>query len=244
MLGVICVLGGRGLQRPGLERWAWPFYLAGVIDLVGVYPASLFEGGWLAVGISAIVAILLLAYAWLERSMFSEKDIFPILPYLGVGVVFIAHFFVMDVLGGQVIWDIWPGITAGLCAVFTALSWSLRGREAGEVYETPLRYAGLGLMVIPLVGSVTLFEPLLSAVTFAICGAVYLVEAGLRRITFLPYVAIGAIFIGHFYLLDVFDLLNTWDYEGLFVWPIFTAGLCVLFVVLSWLLRGKGRIQA
>jgi hypothetical protein len=137
-------------------------------------------------------AVLLLAFAWLERTAFVEKKIPPVLAYLGVGVVFVGHFYVIGATGGGRAWDVWPGYTAGLCALFVALAWLLRREPLADVYATPLRRAGLWLMVIPMVGSVVILEPLLGAVTFAIAGVTYTGDAALRRILSLAYLGIGA----------------------------------------------------
>ncbi|MEN8243072.1 MAG: hypothetical protein ABFS17_14230, partial [Chloroflexota bacterium] len=243
LLGMVCLLGGLGLQQAGALRWAAPLFAAGVLDLLGSYPASLFESGVLAASISAVVGVLLLVFAWLEHPTFTEKKIPPFLPYLGLVVLFGGHFYLMDVVGGLAVWDIWPGFTASLCALYAALSWSLRGKEIGKVYELPLRISGLGLMVIPAVGAVAnvLFfqiNPILGVITFLIAGMVYIAEAAIRRMVLISYLGISALFISHFYLLDLFDLLDT-NYSGILVWPVFTAGICALLVALSWLLRNK-----
>ena len=62
----------------------------------------------MAVGISVVLATLLLAFAWLERSLFERPRPLPVLTFLGIGVVFVGHFYLLDALGGRAALRIWP----------------------------------------------------------------------------------------------------------------------------------------
>jgi hypothetical protein len=191
-LGVALVLGGLGLRRAGEGRWAWPLSLIGAIDLAGAYLVGLLVGGWLAVGLSAVLAVLLLAFVWWERLVFAARRLPPVLAYLGIGAVFVGHFYLIEVLGRGRGWDVWPAYTAGLCACFVALAWLLRREPLVDIYATPLRRAGLWLTVVPMAGSVLIFQPIVGAVTFAIAGVTYAANAALRRVLYLAYLSIGA----------------------------------------------------
>jgi hypothetical protein len=97
-----------------------------------------------------------------------------------VAALFVCHIYVLWLFTGRRAWEIWPGYTAGLCALFVGLAWLLR-RGRFSIWATPLRRAGLWGMVVPMAGSVILFEPSLGAVTFALAGAAYLADALLHR---------------------------------------------------------------
>ena len=237
ILGTICLILARGLQRFNAEKWRWPLILFGTVNFVNVYPTSLLLGKWHAISISVVLSAFLLLFAWWERAFFTKQKL-HILPYLGVVTIFIGHYYVVGTLGESNIWEYAPGITAGLSALFSIVSWLVRGREGSKVYEMPFRLAGLGFMAIPLGASLFIDEPLTRVITFALAGSMYLVEAGLRRITQFAYLGIGIIFVGHFYLLDILGLMAD-DYRGLMAWPVFTAGLCALFAVLSLWVRSK-----
>ena len=209
-LGVVLTLGGLGLRRAGEGRWAWPLHLTGTVDLAVAYLAGLFIGGWLAVGLSAVLALLLLAFAWLDRAGFVKLKLPPLLTYLGIAVVFVGHYYVLGVIGGSHAWDVWPAYTAGLCALFVALAWLLRREPLADLYATPLRRAGLWLMAVPMAGSVLVllfsFEPLVLAVTFAIVGITYAGDAALRRILGLAYLGIGAFVVVIWAVLMALDI--------------------------------------
>jgi hypothetical protein len=75
----------------------------------------------------------------------------------------------------------------------------LRGDWLADLYGVPLRWAGLTLMGIPLLGAVGLLLlidwALLLAVTFAIAGLTYLADGALRRVLWLAYLGIGALVV-------------------------------------------------
>jgi hypothetical protein len=233
-LGVVLVLGGLGLRRTEGERRAWPLYLVGVVDLAGAYVAGLFLGGPLAIALSIILTLLLMAFAWLERMAFVKHKLPPVLTYLGTAAIFAGHFYVIDEFGPSA-WDVWPAYTAGLCGLFVALAWLLRPELLVDVYATPLRYAGLGLIVIPLVGAVVIFEPFLGAVTFALAGVTYAADAALRRILNLAYLGLGAFVVVIWALLLAFDVSEPQAY-------VIPLGLTLLGMGWNERLRGGGAL--
>lgn len=204
-LGGVLALLGIGLGGAVRGRWTWPVYLVAAINLGGAYLAGFDIGGWLVIGLSAVFALLALTFAWLERDWFAQKEAPPVLAYLGIGAVLAGHFYAIDV-ANQPVFDVWPGYTAGLCALFIMLAWTLRRDPLADIYGTPLRIAGLWSMVIPLIGAIYLFEPFLGAVTFAIAGAGYALDAVLRRILKLGYLGTAAFVITIWALLLAFEI--------------------------------------
>jgi hypothetical protein len=246
-LGAALALGGLGLRvgarataganhAHASRTWAWPLDLTGAVDLVGAYLAGLVIGGWLAIGLSAVLAVLLLTLAWLERATFVERKLPPMLAYLGIGAIFIGHFCVIDTIGRGYAWDVWPGYTSALCALFVALAWLLRRGPLTDVYATPLRRAGLWLMAIPMAGSVFIgvfyWEPLLIAVTFAIAGVTYAGDAALRRILGLAYLGVGAFVVVIWAVLMALDVSEPQAY-------VIPLGLALLGVGWNERLRGR-----
>ncbi len=239
-LGLALGLGGlalrHALRQPGQGqgRWAWPLYLVGGLDLAGTYLAGLVLGGPLAIGLSAVVAALLLSFAWLERAELAERELPPLLTYLALAVVFVGHFYVLH-MAGIGFDDAWPPFTAGLCALLVALAWLLRREPLADLYGTPLRHGGLALMAVPLVGSVALSvfqgEPVLGVATLAIAALTFGVDGTLRQVRPLAWLTLGILFVWHFFVMGVAGV----EVEGAW-WPI-TAALCALFVALGWLLR-------
>jgi hypothetical protein len=194
-LGTFLVLGALGLRRSAQQRWAWPLYLVGIFNLAVTYLVSLDYGGWLVVGLSLSLSILLLGFSWLERKFLQQIKAAPLLTYLGIGVIFIAHFFLLERIF-TVDWDnVWPAYTAALCAVFVAAAWLLRNQPLTSIYSIPFHLSGLLLIIIPLIGSIAIFEPLLVAITYGIAGITFFVDAALRRILYLAYLGIGAFIV-------------------------------------------------
>ena len=204
-LGVVLALGGLALRRTAGKRWAWPLYLTGAVNLGGAYLAGLDVGGWLLIGLSTVLTMILLAFAWLERAAFVKRGFQPVLTYLGTAVIVVGHFYVIDVAGTSA-WDVWPAYTAALLGFFVFLSWLLKRDPLSDVFATPLRRAGLWLMLVPMAASVFIFRPLLGAVTFAIAGVTYAADAAVRRILNLAYLAIGAFVVVIWALLMAFDI--------------------------------------
>ncbi len=205
-VGAVVALGALGLRRAGQSRWAWPLYLAGAVDLGGAFVAGLFVGWWLAIGLSAVLAGILMAFACFERTAFAERNVPPVLAYLGIGTIFVGHFYLMGVTLWGRNWDVWPGFTAGLCGLFVLLAWLLQREPIADIYATPLRWAGLSLMAVPTAGSVFIFEPIVGAVTFAIAGVTYAADAAVRRVLNLAYLGAGAFVVVIWALLMLFNV--------------------------------------
>jgi hypothetical protein len=205
-LGVVLVLGGLGLRRAGQSRWAWPLYIAGAAGLGGAFAAGLFVGWWLAIGLSAVLAAILLAFAWFERTPFAEQNLPPVLAYLGIGSIFVGHFYVIGVTLWGRNWDVWPGFTAGLCGLFVVLAWLLQREPIADLSATPLRRAGLSLLAVPMAGALFIFEPATGAVTFAIAGVIYAADAAVRRVLNLAYLGAGAFVVVIWALLMLFNV--------------------------------------
>ena len=194
-LGAALVLGALGLRRSAHQRWAWPLYLVGSFNLAVTYLPGFYYGGWLMIGLSLSLSILLLGSSWLERKFLQQIKAVPILTYPGIGVIFIAHFFLLEKIF-PVTWDnVWPAYTAALSAVFVAAAWLLRNQPLTGIYSTPFHLSGLLLVIIPLIGSIAIFDPLLVAPTFGIAGITYIVDAALRRRLYLAYLGIGALIV-------------------------------------------------
>ncbi|MCK4726580.1 MAG: hypothetical protein KAT29_12285, partial [Anaerolineales bacterium] len=175
-LGTVMVLIGLWLRRTSRDRWAWPLYIIGGLDLVGAYIAGLFYGGWLAIGTSGVIAVLVLAISWFERESYlklkvkSRYTAFPPLSYLGIWIIFIGHFYVLQAIGIPIM--SWSGYTALLCALFFMLSWLFRSDLYRDIYGTPLRVAGMGLLIIPILMALISGDSVQVAITFAIVGVV------------------------------------------------------------------------
>jgi hypothetical protein len=203
-LTLALLLGGLGLRRLGQGRWAWPLYLVGAFDLAGSYGVALLDRP-LAIALSAIYATLFLAYAWLERDTARLLDLrlgdLPgqALTCLGLGTIVVGHFYVLDAVG---VLRNWPPFTAGLCALFVLVAWLIRRGDLAVVYEKPLRWAGLGLMLLPMIGALADVNPLVIAITFAIAGLTYAADAAARRVLYLAYLA-GADFLVVYWALLV-----------------------------------------
>jgi hypothetical protein len=191
-LTLALLVGGLGLRRLGRGRRAIPLYVVGALDLAGSYGAALFD--WpLAIALSAVYATLLLAYAWLERAAIRRLGLrnMPVLTCLGLGVIVIGHFYVLN--AARLLRD-WPPYTAGLCGLFVLIAWLLRGEELAEVYGVPLRWAGLGLALLPMAGALASLRPPVIAAAFGIVGLTYGADAAVRRVLLLAYLA-GAAFL-------------------------------------------------
>jgi hypothetical protein len=211
VLGILSAIGGLILRRSEGRRWAWPLYVTGTVNLAGAYLGGLMSPDWLAIGLSATVAATLLTFAWLERTEIAEKKLPPILTYLGLIVIFVGQFYVLDMISDAAL-NAWPACAAGVCAFYIALAWLLRGEPLLQVYSKPLRRTGLWLMAVPMVGSLAIFEPVLGAVTFAIAGIAYAADAALRRIIGLAYLSVGAFVVVIIAILMFFDVAEPQAY--------------------------------
>jgi hypothetical protein len=210
--------------------WSWPLYTLGALDIAGAYLLSLLVGEWLAIGVSFALAALFLGFASMSASKTIEKIIFPLLPYLGVTVLLVSQFYLIGELG---LGEIWPVITVGVCGLFAAIAWLLRGWKIASVYELPFRIGGLTLMIIPLLGFVFGYVAWVAALAFVVCGVVYLIDAGLRRLQFMAFLGVVIFFVAHFFIRE-----TTWPLGNEFWFPV-AGGVCVLFAIISLLVRGR-----
>ncbi len=215
-LGLLLVGIGLTLRQSGRGIWAWPLYLVGALDLSGAYAGGLWAGHWYAVGLSVASAILLFVFAWIEQAEFTKRKLPHLTSYLGLGALFIGHFFLIDTLNTR-LWNVWPALTAGFCAVFIALSWLLRRGAAHAVYASPLRFAGLALMLVPMAGAVLMFAFSsyvieAAAVTFGIAGAIFGWDAAMQRQRALAYPAAGSFLAMIWAILIIFEVTEPQAY--------------------------------
>ncbi len=229
VLGNAVALGGYILKRIKLGKWSWPLYLVGAIDILLAYVLSFIYGDtFLIVGLSAELVILLFLMALLEKDFFQEKKYQHVLAYSGIFVLFVGHFFVLDLIFKDTLWRNWPPYTAALTAFFALVSWILPKNTLGKIFKTPFSISGLGLMVIAVVGSLFTGQETIIAVTFIIATLIYIIEAGRKASKIFAYIGIAGIFITHFFILS--SLLGYSIF--LRVWPIYTLILTSLFVFL------------
>jgi hypothetical protein len=211
VLGTLSVIGGLVLRRTGETRWAWPLYIAGSVNLIGAYMGGLGSSDWMAIGLSVLISSILLTFAWLERTVIETKELPPILSYLGILVLFGSQYFAVAMISPAAR-ETWPLYSAGVCALFVILAWLVRREPLIDVYSTPLRHTGLWLMAVPMAGSLAIFDPLLGAVTFAITGITYALDAALRRIIGLAYLSTGAFVVVIIAVLMYFDVAEPQAY--------------------------------
>ena len=150
---------------------------------------------------SVTLAVFLFAFAWFERDLFITVQLPAVFTYLASGVVLVVLIYLLDTIGGSHALQFWPAYAAGQCALYVTLAWFLRHHPLGPVYGLPLRYAGLFLMGVPLIGAVIILDPVLGAVTFAIAGLTLTVDAVLHRSLTIAYLAAGA------YLVVIWEVL-------------------------------------
>jgi hypothetical protein len=235
-LGVVLVLVGYALRRRAHEGWGWPLYVVASLDLLMAYgAAAVLETGYLVIGMSAVLTILLLTFAWLERSEFQKRKLPPVLTYLGLLVVFIGHFYLLKELNVDCEQDGWI-YTAGVCLLFVGVTWFLRRKESTKIYGDPLRRMGLGLMLLPVAASIWIavydYEPIIAAATFAIAGVAYSADAARRKSTYQAYVG------GMSFLLVLWSVLMAFEVDEpqAYILPL---GLMLLFG--GWNERRRGK---
>jgi hypothetical protein len=111
----------------------------------------------------------------------------------------------------------------------------LRRGSLVELYGAPLRWAGLVLLGITAVSSTVhaIVAPGLTGalVTVAIAALTYGFDGTLRRVRWLAWTTVAAVFVEHFFVMGALGM----RIEG--IWPAITATLCAAFVALAWLLR-------
>jgi hypothetical protein len=229
-LGIVSWFIARYLTRIIERDWTWPLYAIGFLNLAGGFVASLFMRDWIAFGITGLIAILFMVYARLKMIKIIEQSFFPILPYLGIGGIFVTQLYLAN---GLDLKDYWPLFSVVFCTAFAAGAWWLRKNKQGDIYQLPLLLGGLGLMVIPLVGSFVFWIPWVAVLVFLVAGVVYLIDAGLRRFQLTAYLGTGILFFTQFHALDAY-WPTAWDF-----WPVITSGVCGVLAAIAWWLRGK-----
>nr|NIV33402.1 hypothetical protein [Anaerolineae bacterium] len=186
-------------------------------------------------GPGPVAAVVTLAIAGLTYGIDGTLRRVPWLAWLTVAVAFLLHFFAMAA-AGMALEGVWPAVTAGVCALFVALAWLLRRSWLGDLYGMPLRWAGLGLMVLPLVAAVAMLAfvdwAVLLAVTFAVAGLTYLGDGALRRVVWLVYAGFGALVVVIWGVLMALEVREPQAY-------VFPAGLALLGI--GWNERRLGR---
>jgi hypothetical protein len=211
-LGTALGVGALGLERAGQPRWNWPLYLVAAVDVAAAYLTGLFLGGALAVVLSAMFATLAFWLAWAKREIFAAQHLPPILSYLGTGLIFAGHFYLLN-LSTQA-GRIWPVYTIALCGLFVGLAWLLRRGDASKLYGTPLHSTGLALTVVPLLGAqaVSNIDSPLIAVTAAIAGGIYTADAVAIRNRYLGYLGGTAFIIAYWATLLFFAITELQAY--------------------------------
>jgi hypothetical protein len=230
--GGALLLAGLVLRKRKHSHWAWVFYFFGAADLFLAYISGLVYGGWLAVGMSATMAVFLLVFAWLERDPWDQLEVPPVLTYLGLCVLPGGLAFLLYALGGMATLGHWPAYMAGLCALYVALGWLLRYDPLGPIYGLPLEHAGLALIAIPLIGALNTFDPVLDAITFAIAGLTLAAEAIRRKLLLMAYLAAAAFIVVIWAVLSAFEVTEPLAY---------VAPLAIGLLGLGWSERRQGR---
>ncbi|NIM94832.1 MAG: DUF2157 domain-containing protein [Anaerolineales bacterium] len=230
-IGFALAIGGFTLRRANKGRWVWPVYLASTLNLTVAYLAALYLGDFLAIGLSIALAVLLLTLTWFERDVFQKYKFPPLLTYLGTFVIFVGHFYAINMIGDTTV-EIWPAITSILCGSYVVISWLSEKPGWKEIYAVPFRNAGLSLMVIAMAGSIIALEPLLVAITFTIAAVIYAIDAVLTKKLYLAYASLGAFVIVVWALLREFDISEIQAY----VIPA-----CLALLGAGWSERAQGR---
>ena len=131
--------------------------------------------------------------------------------------------------------DSWPAYVAGLCALFVGLGWLLRHNLLGSIYGTPLRYTGLALVALPLLGVLVYRDPVIAAITYAIAGIIFAAEAVLRRILVMAYLSAGA------FIVVIWAVLMALEVSELLA---YVTPLSLGLLGLGWSERIQGRITS
>ena len=134
-LGVALSLGCYWLQRQDKLGWVWPLLAFALLDLGATFLSGLVLGGWMAIGLSAAYATLAFWLAWAEREMRIVSKLAPMFSYLGIALVFIGHFYLIAFTELARIY--WPSYTAGLSALFIALTWLTARRAEAHLRRSP-----------------------------------------------------------------------------------------------------------
>ncbi|HUN22517.1 MAG TPA: hypothetical protein PK299_05210 [Anaerolineales bacterium] len=185
-IGVLLVASGAWLSWIQQQKWSKYLYLLGALNVFGSYFAAMYLGGILAGGLSGVYALVAFGLAWWERDTF-EKVKLPSLTYLGILFVFVGSFYIYHWL--NLSWQVWNLLSASLCAFLVFLAWLLRSQPIKSLYGTPAHRAGIGLTLLPIIGSFFSFEALPCALTFCVIGLMFIFDAITRRNARLGYLA-------------------------------------------------------
>lgn len=176
------------LNQVKARGWIAPFYLFAAVNMAGAYSIALFFGRELAIGTSVLFSALALWLAWTERDFFARYNLPPVMTYAGAGLLAVGAYFTSDALGFRNLWSV--GIEA-VCAIYVLSALAFEGDPFNRIYGTPLRIAGLGLLIVPLVGTLGT-PPLQGALTFGIAAFVLFLDGAARRAIDIAYLGIAA----------------------------------------------------
>jgi len=159
---------------------------------------------------------------------------------IGVGGIYLIHSII--IFGTRSLWNIWPVLTAIFTAVLAGIYWILDGRKFGQIYKNPLKYAGLTLMAIPLIGACTeytqefLFSStpnlpsiLIFTTVVVLATIVYFVEANRKRQALFTYISTIGVYAIHFLLIQIIFPNNYLN-----IWPPITAAFTAALAVIHW----------
>ena len=229
VLGIATLFGGFALQQRDKKRWTWPLNIAGVINLAGAYLLGLAAPDWLASLISGSVGLISLIFAWIDREEFKRWIQGSLLSYLGLLILFGSQYFLFNIIGGSV-QENWPIYSAGICTLMVFLAWVLNREPWTAVFSIPLRFTGLILFIVPLMGISILGENIPGAITLLITGFTYTGIGFWRRKDFpiLSYLGLILLFGSQYYL---FNLIGG---SVLVYWPVYSSVVCAFLVFMAW----------
>ncbi len=228
LLGSLLLLIGVGLRLAQQNRWLWPFYTFALFNLTGAYVVGLFlEQPW-PILLSFGFAILALGISWVEQTLLDKLKLPPISSYVGLLLIFIGHFYLLDYLSTNQNSDIWPVITATLCSLFILAHWFLPLKPFASLYGQPLYWVGASAMFVPAIGVLSTANETIGIVTFIIIGSAYILDGVARGWIYQVYLGTGVL-IGSIWS---FLLLQDVDYLQAYVLPL---GLWLL--ALAWVER-------
>jgi len=226
------LLGRRELRLGGPFLTAAAFLSALVIGMTWVDPliASLMLA---AVAVLYILAALWLGWTWLLfPALLSVNLALLTINSLAFNLQYQEPFWRTLVISYFILGAV-VTLCARACRHFKLDAWSWPLYIAGTIgltgaYLASFYFAGWLVVSISVVFSILLLS-------FAWMERAF-IESRLK-ISALTYIAIGVIFIGHFFVLDAVG-----GDRFMQIWPAFSAGLCAVFVGSAWLLR-KGPLE-
>lgn len=232
VLGIVLLAVAVELKRRGLARWSAPLYLVAAFDLGIAFVLSLARSDGLSVVMSAVVALVCFAMAWVERAAMRRMKLPPVLAYLGGLVTLNGIYYATLVL--NVPREFAPAALTLVSAlfIFGALGLRRADPDLSAIYGAPLRYIGFFAMGWMLFAELIVNHPATGALTYAI-AAVALGADGLVWKQIGVVYASGASVVG--VILWLVRSLNVTEAQA-YVIPM--GALCLL-VGWSELRRGK-----